>query len=283
MKYIDKSGTISQGHTITDHYLVNTCRVEDENGHYHYQNVDYGGSFGSTGAKDNMQRLALESQDNFCCYCMRDLSQPEQCVTLEHIIPQNCTEAEFNGYIEQHIAPLTSQNVMMTEKFRKIPDVQIPPRPHTVTFENIVASCDGTFPDKRWTSQCCNNRRGQKKVFPLFYVKGIEDEISYMQDGTMQPKATGTYSTEYRQTIENVRLNCQNLKDIRRLWHLFVDVSYDELVACAHNEAQRVRTLRKVLFQDSRQRELDNKILSKYTKETYWRIFLLYHWFHHKL
>lgn len=283
MKYIDKSGTISQGHTLTDNYLESTCRVEDENGHYHYQNVDYGGSFGSTGAKDNMQRLALKSQDNFCCYCMRDLQQQEQCVTLEHIIPQNCTEAEFNNYIEQNIAPLTSQKVIMTERFRKIPDVQVPPRPHTVTFENIVASCDGTFPDKKGTSQCCNNHRGQKRVFPLFYVKGIEDEISYMQDGTMQPKTNCTYFIEYRQTIGNAGLNCPNLKDIRRLWHLFADVAYDELVACVHNKDQRVKILMKVLFQDRRQAKQDNKILSNFTKDAYWRIFLLYHWFHHKL
>ena len=43
MKYIDKNTHIQGGHDITDHNLQNECRVDDGNGNYHYQNVDYDG------------------------------------------------------------------------------------------------------------------------------------------------------------------------------------------------------------------------------------------------
>ena len=61
MKYIDKNAHLQAGHDITDQYLEQTCKVDDGGGNYHYQNVDYDGTFGSTGAKDAMAQLALRS------------------------------------------------------------------------------------------------------------------------------------------------------------------------------------------------------------------------------
>ena len=251
MRYIDKHQHLQAGHAITDDYLDQECRINDGNGHYCYQNVDYEGSFGSSGAKSKMQQLALNSQENYCCYCMRDLHMQNQQVTLEHIIPQSCSVAELANYTQLNVSPLTDDEVVLTSSFTQVTDIHVPPRPHTVTFENLTASCDGTFPDKEGTSQCCNHHRGCKFVYPMFFEVDVEEKIVYRENGAMQPKNGCPHSDEYRKTIENVRLNCQNLMDIRRLWHLFANVDQNELVACLNDRNLRMKSLRQVLYQDN--------------------------------
>lgn len=283
MKYINKDTHLQAGHEITDRYLETTCKVDDGDGNFHYQNVDYEGTFGSTGSKAAMLQLALENQENFCCYCMRDLHLQNQRVTMEHIIPQSSDEATFNGYVAWNVRNLTVGDVVRTSNFTGRPNVSVPPRPHTVTFENLVASCDGTFPDKAGTSQCCNNRRKDKEVYPLFYVVNIGDEMIFMDDGSMQPDPRCVHQIEYRTTIDNVRLNCQNLKDVRRLWHLFEDETQQVLVSCLGDRDLRDRTLKTVLFKQTDLVKQDSDILIKFMKDEYWKTFLLYHWFHHKI
>ncbi len=283
MKYIDKEAHLQAGHDITDLYLTTTCKVDDGGGNFHYQNVDYNGTFGSTGAKDAMAQLALRSQENFCCYCMRDLHWQNQDVTLEHIIPQSCDGAKFNHYVGFNVEPLTANKVVRTGDFTGVQNVNVPPRPHTVTFENLVASCDGTFPDKKGSSQCCNHKRGQEEIYPLFYVVTVDDDITYTEDGSMQPNAQCTHQTEYRGTIEKARLNCTNLQDIRRLWHLFAEERIENLQACLADKNKRVLMLLQVLYHDSRLMAQDARIQTKFMKDDYWRTFLMYHWFHQKI
>lgn len=283
MKYIDKSNHLQEGHRITDGYLNVQCRIDDGNGNHHYQNIDYDSSFGDSGAKAAMQQLALASQDNLCCYCMRDLARQNQQVTLEHIIPQHATAGDFGRYTSLCVEPLTVDRVIRTDDFAGVPNIGVPPRPHTVTFENIVASCDGTFPDREGTSQCCNHKRGNGFVYPMFYVAVVAEELSFMEDGSMQPNTNCTHHAEYRQTIEHTRLNCQNLKDIRKLWHLFAGVDGRVLIACLKDKNLRIKTLMAVLFKKAEQSEADSKILGKFLKDDYWKTFLLYHWFHHRI
>lgn len=283
MRYIDKNKHLQEGHDITDRYLETVCRVDDGGGNYHYQNVDFEGSFASTNAKSDMQYLTMKSQENLCCYCMRDLHMQKQRITLEHIIPQRAGQLEYRYYTGMDVFPLTVTEVILTDDFSGPPNVTYPPRPHTVTFENLVASCNGTFPDKDGAAQCCNHRRGQRHIYPLFYISGIENEITYMEDGTMQPAVRCARQVEYRQTIDSVRLNCQNLKDIRRLWHLLGNEDRDVLVACLNDRNLRNRKLMAVLSLDNRLIKQDINILNKFMKDEYWKTFLLYHWFHHRL
>lgn len=283
MRYIDKRGHLQTGHKITDDYLDSNCRIDDGNGAYHYQNVDYDGSFSDSGAKAAMQELSLAAQENYCCYCMRDLGRQHQQVTLEHIIPQSATAAEFGRYTALGVVPLTNEEVIRAADFTGVQNIGMPPRPHTVTFENLTASCDGTFPDRDGTSQCCNHKRGDRFVYPMFYVAVVEDEIAYMEDGTMQPGVNCLHAQEYRDTIVHTRLNCQNLKDVRKLWHLFNGVDGQVLVACLGDRNLRTKTLMAVLFKKEGQSEADSKILGKFLKDDYWKTFLLYHWFHHRI
>ena len=283
MKYIDKSTHLQAGHEITDLYLETTCKVDDGSGNYHYQNVDYDGTFGDTGAKGAMTQLVLDNQENFCCYCMRGLHVQNQEVTLEHIIPQSCDAAKFNYYIGLDVTPLTANNVVRTGDFTGVQNVVTPPRPHTVTFENLVASCDGTFPDKTGSSQCCNHKRGNEDIYPLFYVVTVGNEITYTQDGSMQPNAQCAHRAEYRITIEKARLNCTNLQDIRRLWHLFATEKIEDLAACLIDKDKRVMLLLQVLYHDERLMVQDARIQNKFMRDDYWKTFLMYHWFHQKI
>lgn len=283
MKYIDKGAYLLSGHRITDDYLDGICRVEDGTGSFSYQNVDYVGTFVSSGAKAEMQHLALASQRQLCCYCMRDLHMQNQRVTLEHIIPQSVDSVEFKKYTNLGIKYLTTDDVIRTSDFTGVPNMKIGARPHTVAFENLVVSCDGTFPDKAGISRCCNNRRGNAFVYPAFYVSVVENEIRYSEDGGMHPGENCAHPDEYRRTIANVHLNCQNLKDIRRLWYLFDGEDYQVLVSCLSDRDLRNRTLVGVLFKKAELVKRDSDILTKFMKDEYWRTFLLYHWFHHKL
>lgn len=280
MKYIDKSSHLEAGNSITDDYLKDVCRVGNDND-YCYQNVDYDGTFGNH--KDEIRQLALENQSNFCCYCMRNLSQQNQVVTLEHIIPQNSSRNEFDKYINLNVFPLTRNEVTLTGDFVGIHNVSVPPRPHTVTYENLTASCNGTFPDKQGTSQCCNNYRGNKFVFPMFYIKDIESELVYMEDGTIEAKYNCVNFSEYQKTISAVNLNCSNLKCIRRLWHLFAGTPVNELWMSIHDLNLRSKLLYGVLYKDLDKLEQDSIIQVKFMKTNYWLTFLLYSWFHNKI
>ena len=105
---------------------------------------------------------------------------------MEHIIPQHATAGDFGRYTSLCVEPLTVDKVIRTYDFAGVPNIGVPPRPHTVTFENIVASCDGTFPDREGTSQCCNHKRGNGFVYPMFYVAVVAEELSFMEDGRIQ-------------------------------------------------------------------------------------------------
>lgn len=281
MKYIDKQPHLDQGHEITDNYLNGWCRVDGSDGHYSYINIDYDGSFRSSSAKDQMRELALANQSNFCCYCMRDLGQQNQKMTLEHIIPQSCSTADFSRYTSHSLPFFSSNEIIHTDSFKGVQDISVPPRPHTVTFENLVASCDGTFPDKVGSCQCCNGKRKESEIYPLFYQVNIERELEYKNDGTILPAAGTPRYRDYLETIGTIGLNCTNLKDIRRLWHLFEDVDISELAACLHDGKKRDELLWDYLYKVAGQEDQDNRTLQNFRKKEYWKTFLLYHWFQH--
>lgn len=283
MKYIDKKPFLKDAHQVTDNYLNSVCKIDEGNGTYLYLNVDYDGTFNSSGAKGQIIQLALRSQECLCCYCMRDLSMENQQITLEHIIPQSCSKREFGDYINLGVEYLSDEDVIRTKEFINVTNIKIPPRPHTVTFENLTASCDGTFPDKKGCSMCCNHKRGNAFVYPMFYISMVENEMDYMDDGTIQPKVQSPHQDEFRDTINKTRLNCTSLKDIRRLWHLLRGIDFQVLQDCITDTDLREKTLLHVLFKEEEQGEQDANILEKYKKDDYWQTLMLYHWFHNRI
>lgn len=277
MKFIDKTAFMPVAHQITDSYLQNECKIDDGNGDYHFQNVEYDGNFNASGAKGRMEDLCLQSQDGYCCYCMRIIKKKDN--TLEHIIPQSVSESAFEQYMESGMPWLSRRKVIRTADFTGVENITVPPRPHTVTFENLTASCDGRFPENG-ASQCCNNHRGNKKIFPLFYLSDITDKLRYMSDGTV---GILSGNTAYAETISNVNLNCQNLKDIRRLWKLVSVYPMKNIVDCLYDRDSRIQTLRKVLYKEEGKEAIDNNIFIKYSREAYWKTFLRYQWFYKRI
>lgn len=283
MRFIDKAPYMAAAHKVTDDYLDTYCKIVQDNS-WVFQNVLYDGSFRSSGARSLMLAIARSSQENLCCYCMRELTRDDSRVTLEHLIPQKVTTQEFNNFYMALGAPwLTPAEVILTSNFTGVPGVQVPPRPHTVTFENLTASCDGSFPDKGLTSQCCNSFRKSKRIYPLFYIKGIQNEMNYYQDGTIMPKIKSYLREEAIETIEHSGLNCRNLKQIRRLWKLLVNTSMSTILNCAENKSLRQKILMEVLFKEDKRAEMDQAIMNNFMEDQYWDTFMLYKWFHKKI
>ena len=273
MEYIDKHELQDEGNSITEDYLENQCKVYDEVSHcYRYINIDYSGSFASSGYRDRMCDLALRSQTRYCCYCLRKLSDVKY-VTLEHIIPQQSKTCDRYNFFPE----LAPSKVVLTDDFQKGEDQSRPPYPHSVAWNNLVASCNGCFPESIGkTSVCCNNKRSSKEALPVYYYSDIADSIEYMPDGTMM--ATPSPRQQYIQTtINSANLNCQALKEIRKLWLLFSDYSLQYIYEEGRKEHTRKLLLLSVLDLEKRN---DENLFSKYMKEEYWRCFMSYQKFH---
>lgn len=273
MRYIDKRANEEEGNLITDGYLENECKTADQlTGEVRYQNIDYAGSFSTGGYKKQMLELGMVSQQRYCCYCLRKIGKSKS-ATLEHIIPQK--SASTQGY--DRFTELYNRQVMLTSEFTYAENQTRPPYPHTVAWNNLVVSCDGRFPiDNQVSSHCCNNARSSEYAPPVYYLPDLESRLVYMQDGTLQP-LVGNRQDEIRATIGSAKLNCQALKEIRRLWYLLRNCPYKEIVSCLYDRNLRMKTLYSVLpMKDS----TEVNMVFKYLKDEYWRTFMEYHLFY---
>ena len=267
MQYINKKANENEGNLITDEYLENECKTTDQlTGDVRYQNIDYAGSFSSSGYKKQMLELGMVSQQRYCCYCLRKIGKSKS-ATLEHIIPQKSASTE--GY--DRYAELSNQQVILTPEYTSEENQTRPPHPHTVAWNNLVVSCDGRFPiDNQVSSHCCNNARSSEYAPPVYYLPDLESQLVYMQNGTLLPR-DGNNQNDIRATIGSAKLNCQALKEIRRLWYLLRDCSYKEIVACLYDRDLRMKTLCTVFSMNDFS---DVNMVVKYQKDEYWRTFM---------
>lgn len=282
MRFIDKSVFMEKGHQITDGYLDHECKLRDTNGDYWYQNVLYDDNFRCSGAKGEMLELAKRSQNNLCCYCMRELSE-ESTVTLEHIIPQSVSEKEFAKYLHTGSPWLKAESVIRTADFTGKINIPIPPRPHTVTFENLTASCNGAFPETGQKGRCCNNRRGNKWIVPIFYWWSVQSQLQYTNDGRMYPCENSELREECMGAIETAGLNCTSLKRIRRLWRLMRNVPINEIEEGCNDKTKRKLILFSVLYKKDEFAEIDEELFNTFIRDEYWATFWRYRWFHTKI
>lgn len=269
MRYIDKNANSAEGDHITDDYLENECKMTDPlTGDIRYMNIDYSGSFTSEGYKDRMLELGMVSQSRFCCYCLRKIGK-KQSATLEHIIPQKASETvDFDNFNE-----LSKTEITLTLDFTTAHNQGRPPYPHTVAWNNLVVSCDGHFPlDNNVSSHCCNNARSSDFAPPVYYLKDIESRIVFMQNGTMM-----TADDDVKATIRAAKLNCQSLKEIRRLWYLLRNTSYRDIVRCLYDRNLRNKILYSVFCMES---IADIHFIYKYQRDEYWQVFMKYHLFY---
>lgn len=271
MLYIDKDKDERKGNAITDDYLNQECLTVDPiTQQARYQNIDYAGSFSSGGYRKRMLRLGSQSQQKYCCYCLRKMGR-EDAANLEHIIPQSATETApyetYNG--------LSHEKTILTSQYISKANQQRPPYPHTVAWHNLVVSCNGCFPaGTSGSSQCCNHARSSKLAPPVYYLKDIEAHVNYMKDGSIR-----AIDKDVQYTIEAARLNCQPLKEIRKLWFLLRKHDYKDIVLGNHDTQHRYRILLSA-FEFTAHATEELRIVKKYQKPEYWKVFMKYHLFY---
>lgn len=191
MRYIDKNTNRAAGNQVTQDYLDGHCK--DAGGHYSgitYRNrrrTTYPEfcSCGSPTYYNRMVRLLLNEQNDRCCYCLRRLNfvtpDHDEAVTIEHIVPQSITiarQAEFDQY--RTFAPNINTNVVLKDRFESTPGPQhTPPFPHTIAYDNMVASCNGSFPPGVGSKACCNGKRENYMALPVYFRSDIAQSLDY--------------------------------------------------------------------------------------------------------
>lgn len=168
MQYIDKLTDSSLATSLKEH-IKGFIEAQWDEKDKRYVNLSYGDL-----PKQALYEGLTEEQHGFCCYCMRSLTvknektvkegetvTKKKNVTLEHVIPHKLKITAMEELARyQAYAPLHKTLVELTDPKRPITTkITEAPYPHFIAYENLVASCDGKFPNKK-SSICCNNKRG---------------------------------------------------------------------------------------------------------------------------
>lgn len=224
-----------------------------------------------------LEEFLINEQQGVCCYCMRKLSHRH--VTLEHIMPFSLPDSllwQIDMYHRFKYLSRKRVKYVKEEDIDKYKYQSIPPTPHFIAYENIVASCDGLVygnnGDYRNYHQTCNNVRGCDFIKPVFFNPDAVQHVKYQIDGTYICK-----DTDAEKMMDIVRLNDEMLKSFRIAWAAFVieDVGLQEVLSQPDDENHRKEVT------DYLSGHIDSdfrKALS--VKSDYWKTFLEFEWFY---
>ncbi len=293
MRYIDKSQNRASGLANTSAFLNQHCL--DANGRHtgiRYNSTDPGvkDTFCAADAsryRKTLTQLLLSEQHDLCCYCLRRLktNQNEEYsdkkITLEHIIPRSYTSTHDVAYYRS--APgLSTNDVEITDVYESPGYGQQPHiHPHKVAYNNLVASCNGTFPDVRNERQgkqkiCCNVARQTKQAYPVYFMPNVADFVDYLPDGDIQA-VPGTPEESHTATlIDSTNLQCDSLRQIRYLWYLLRGEDWQTICDCNSSESERNYLFCKILYVAGVDPELANVLHIKFMKSDNWKTFMLY-------
>lgn len=304
MKWINKETHKSEADKVVREYLDNCCLRPDGR----YANVRYDSKRdGGTGPcfcqadgglyRRRLTNILLDNQNGCCCYCMRKIKTAQreeysdEVVTREHIIPRGFTRNNkhtVTSYYQQS-PELASDKVILTDEFEDVTHDQradLPPYPHKVAYNNLVASCNGTFPYIRNDRQnkpkiCCNECRVEHDAFPVYFMQDIETYIDYRPNGEVQAKThiPQDIQNKINDVITNARLDCDPLKEIRRLWYILSHECKENIYSCRTVE-QRDYLLSKMLYKSEFFTESNAALHEKFIKEEFWQTFMLYDYFY---
>lgn len=197
MQYINKSENAVKGYQIVDNLKEDAWNDEEQK----YIDFNYNG-LGKAQYRDEIIKLTLQEQGDYCCYCMKMVTPPE--TSLEPIIPQIVSKEDFHKYLIVnelkenifHKDELIPQNKL--EKLEKYP--------HDIAYHNLVASCRSKFH--------CNSKRGNHYIEPIMYYEKIGSMVVYEKNGSMSSENLDPF-------LEDILgLNQDYLKSIRKLWQL---------------------------------------------------------------
>lgn len=284
MQYINKSLDRESGNNITNAYLHDIW-IENEQRYP----VDYNDSFKKLPTKDNsyykqMTQVLLNNQNHYCCYCMRRLTG-EGDTTLEHIIPQTADENDARYYQKDEF-PMLKRNIKLSVLFSREKNPDLTQLPHSVCYDNLVASCHGRFPitkkeaDIETDGHSCNHPRGVKRALPLYFLTNIDSIIMYGINGSILANPNSTFYKEADEFIQSAQLSWETLSDIRALWYVLRDIDIAQIIAEGENEQSRKDLILDNLYLTEYSEEKINALIAKFIKKQYWECFLLYDWFH---
>lgn len=266
MQYIDKTNKdySTRGHQIVETFIKGQWQDEAQR----YVNLDY-----KSFRIDELVALTMEEQGGFCCYCMRELHNElnSRNVTLEHVIPNKTKEeADYNHYIQY--GALDAEHVIFGDLIDRSKQLKLPPYPHFVAYENLVASCNGELIEDAAAvitlCHCCNNRRKSDQIVPLFFLPNVAEIISYAPDGSL------VYDSIYEKTVHDVlNLDHKTLVLFRRGWHRICKLYSVEDVKRGLDDNE----LRFDIILDSELPVTDQETL---LNRNYWKLFCEFSWFH---
>lgn len=257
MKHIDKndSANKSRGDKVVEDFIANQKSLGKDCSYY---------LFGKTIYKNQLRSILIDEQDEYCCYCMRTIKNDET-TTIEHVIPKGCSLDQLNTYKNLYGDCFTE--VIHLNNFSH--SCNTPPYPHSIAYQNLIASCKGILNENKQTSYCCNNKRGNDNIKPIMFDEKLEN-ISYLKySGEM-------YSSdmEIKNTISTLGLNNETLKEIRRIWAKATEkgINIDDRLSG--------RELAHLIFGTYSISLIGEDKLRKYFKNEYYRkLFLEYKWF----
>lgn len=284
MRYVKKTGTPveAEGKRLTKTF-VEGCWNEAIR---QYENLFYDrhrlADFGPV-----LLREQKDDKGNYCCYCMRKLFLENTAdghkanVTFEHIVPHRIKFSEWNEDKDKYTSfpNLDSDHITicfdgeLTEKQKTLKMVNMP-FPHYVSYHNLVASCDGvTFEGEAFnSSRCCNNRRQERFVMPIFLSKALSSGIKYTSKGEL----------DYDDSVYDFRwfdaehLNLTNawITLVRRIWYR---ISRSEYTDCHVEQARIDKVLRQEIIDDV---DSNNEISAWAESDSAWNLFSEYSWFY---
>lgn len=212
----------------------------------------------------------------YCCYCMRTICSESSHSTLEHVIP-NMTEDKnvFNSYykvptkLERDPKTMVFKNVFINRHH-----CEAPPFPHNVSYENLVASCDGSLPLGSTNHVCCNGPRSQQVIPPLMFISNIHSEIKYRRNGVVIWCENPDIEKRERHKVisEVLMLNCDILKMIRRIWAYLSEKG----MGCQLSAEERRRVI------DTLRSEMpliEKDIIQNFDQDSYWNLLSEYTYF----
>ncbi len=300
MRYIEKTGTHfeDKGVKVCQKFLDSRW---DARRNCYPQKVVY-----KANKLSDLRQILVDEQtpdglvNGVCCYCMRklytvDSQQHTFNVTLEHVIPQRIKEGLWN----KHKNDFQSFDCLKDDKVTvcyggelsddKTQITQIP-HPHYVSYHNLVASCDGeTFckikkntesdddvdtdaQSLKIVSNCCNLKRGEQFIMPIFFYSDIEQRFGYDKEGKLE------YPDEFDDLWfdkDHLNLSCDWLNGVRKFWYEFSQLnqySEDSVEKAITDEKLRVEILEEV--------DPVNTMFQGFNNDRLWVILSEYSWFY---
>lgn len=276
MRFIDKTKADKRVSGLTiNRRILNSCWNGISYVNLRYDTVD----------KTELIHHLVKEQDGYCCYCMRRLhlqneENHRKNVTLEHVIPHKIELTDWESdRVKYRVFPsLSDRNVTVCPK-GELTDPTLkfgmPPFPHFLSYDNLVASCDGKTLNEEAQEvphHCCNNKRGNNYVEPIYFHENVSSEILYDGRGHIQcPEEYVPYLGE-----RGINIMCRFLNDVRLFWR---QIAYSEYTAEQVSEAESNEDLRTEIIDDVFTNDSTGHWLFLNEKNA-WCIFSDYSWFY---